>query len=109
MTVSLAKPTVNLTHPTRTATTHRRAQVDVRRAFILTLAVLAFMTGLFLGQHTPVDVECDPAEFGCQFEADGMWYVTDQQGVAHPIHEDSPLWDCRTMGNLDCGPTSITN
>ncbi|HEV2122950.1 MAG TPA: hypothetical protein VGW38_09265 [Chloroflexota bacterium] len=26
------------------------------------------------------------------------------QPVPAPIMEDDPRWDCRTMGNLTCGP-----
>jgi hypothetical protein len=26
--------------------------------------------------------------------------------AAQPVHEDSPGWDCTTMGNHVCGPTN---
>ena len=28
------------------------------------------------------------------------------QAQAAPIQEDDPGWDCRTMGDLECGPTN---
>lgn len=105
----------------------RRAQIDIRRSAVLIALVLSFLLGVWAGQATTtearidaietaadlatdtpsseiLDVECDPATPGCVFEADGQWFATDTEGISTPIHEDSPLWDCTTMGNRVCGP-----